>query len=309
MALLNFGAESQVKLGKILGSFDTTIQERVVRSQTGYIENQYFQVTEQVDIEAEGEEESSTEFKAIEVQPNGNPVENGIVFDSDATPSTNVADPIYLPNLKFNSELFSGSVEVGKAYTVEEVDSDTFGEASDWFIIPKGGAGGGATYGIILDQSLLNQDLYPPIAHPFYYMSTYTTVDRPPSTVVDQPSSTPISVATLDMSYYSTYGELPVDFTLTVFLAEGGSYMPFDMQTYCWGVVVSNSNIDPDHPNDNYEMSINTDPYANGLDLGIVNVKAPNIGYGKLGTGSKQNAQYIKELKAWFIAPATFGAY
>ena len=146
MALLNFGAESQVKLGKILGSFDTTIQERVVRSQTGYIENQYFQVTEQVDIEAVGEEEASTEFKAIEVQPDGNPVVNGIVFDSDKEPSTEVTDPIYLPNLKFNSTLFSGSVEVGKAYTVEEVDSDTFGEASDWFIIPKGGAGGGALY-------------------------------------------------------------------------------------------------------------------------------------------------------------------
>ncbi len=195
MALLNFGAESQVKLGKILGSFDTTIQERVVRSQTGYIENQYFQVTEQVDIEAEGEEESSTEFKAIEVQPNGNPVENGIVFDSDATPSTNVTDPIYLPNLKFNSELFSGSVEVGKAYTVEEVDSDTFGEASDWFIIPKGGAGGG---------------LYAKVKSfngAFYVCDIYTEPTN---------SSTPIEEDVSCLAYNVRYGEV----------AEG-YYMPF----------------------------------------------------------------------------------
>lgn len=206
MSLIDFSNNSQTKLRGVLGSFDTKIQERVARSQVGYIENQYFKITDKVDIEAEGDTDASTEFKAIEVQPNGEEVSNGIVFDSDATESTNVADPIYLPNLKFNTELFSGSVEVGKAYTVEEVDSDTFGEASDWYVIPKGGAGGGGLYAKIKEN----------IGDSVYIADIYTE----PSNDVD---NSPIEEDVACEAYNVNYGEISIDLFLPFTYATGSS--------------------------------------------------------------------------------------
>lgn len=294
MALLNFTDKSQSKLKGVLGSFDTEIQERVFRSQVGYIENQYFKVTAEVEIAAEGGTPASIEYKAVEVQPNGTEISNGIIFDSDQTPTSDISKPVYLPNLKFNSDLFSGSVEVGKAYQVEEVDSDTFGEASDWYIIPKGGAGGGLLYAVVVGQQVSNPDL-PDLDNNLYYINIMTSRSRQP--VINEDD-----VAVLNMQYYSNYGVLPSGFTLSVFLNDSGIYEPLDLQTNCFSTVTSvvDSN--------NYDVSINTMHDNSGFDLGVNSVIAPNIGYGLLSINSNISVYFIKESNQWYIDPSTFGA-
>jgi len=143
MSLLTFTDGQRDTLSSLLNSFGDGDVSRAIRQTTVYIESRYFKVTTQVDVPAEGEVEASTEFKAEEVLPDGTVLPNGIRFDSDGTNTNKIGDPIYYPNLKFNNELFSGSIELNKAYQVEEVDSGVYGEASDWYVIPKGGAGGG----------------------------------------------------------------------------------------------------------------------------------------------------------------------
>ena len=134
--LANFTRDQIDELASILNTFGSEEIQRQYKSTIPYIENQYFKVTSEESVDGD----SAVEYKAVEVCPNGDEAHNGIVFDSDKTPTDDISQPIYLPNLKINAELFSGSVEIGKAYQVEEVDSGTFGEASEWYIIPKGGA-------------------------------------------------------------------------------------------------------------------------------------------------------------------------
>lgn len=132
--LANFTSEQINELGALLNSFGNEFVSRDSKSNPAYVESRYFKITEQVDTDGE------TEFKATEVTPDGKDVSIPIVFDSDATPSDDIGTPIYLSNLKFNDALFSGSVEVGKAYQVEEVEATVFGDPPDWYVIPKGGA-------------------------------------------------------------------------------------------------------------------------------------------------------------------------
>ena len=138
MAIINFKKESQDKLSFILGSVETEEDTNRGSFVDSYVEKNYYKVTEAVIVEVEGEDDT-TEYKATQVNPDGSVEENGIVFDSDETYTSNVNSPLYLPNLKINTTLFSGDVEVGKAYQVEEIDPDEFGEEPVYYIIPKGG--------------------------------------------------------------------------------------------------------------------------------------------------------------------------
>jgi hypothetical protein len=141
MSLVNFSQSSLTQLKSLLGSFGNEELERQFTSSVPYVESRWFKVTEAVDV-TEGED-TSTEYKAEEVYPDGTAVSAGIVFDSDATPSNKPSDPTYFKNLKINSDLYTGAIEVNKAYQVEAVwPNDASGEIV-YYIIPKGGGGGG----------------------------------------------------------------------------------------------------------------------------------------------------------------------
>ena len=143
MALLNFKASSEDKLRGILGAYVTEEDRPRLRSTDSYVEKFYYKVTQIIQGTIVGTEETYTEYKAIQVNPDGTEVENGVVFDSDQEYKDEANSPLYLPNLKINEELFSGSVELGKAYQVEEVDPDDISTGLEpvYYIIPKGGGG------------------------------------------------------------------------------------------------------------------------------------------------------------------------
>ena len=140
MSLVNFNSNSISQLRSILGSFGNDELSLAIRSGAPYIESQYFQVSDIVEIEVEGAD-NQKEYKAFQVRPDGTPVESGIIFDSDGVNTSKVDDPVYYKNLRVNDLIFSGTVELGFAYKVEAVwDIDKI-EDPVYYIIPKGGGG------------------------------------------------------------------------------------------------------------------------------------------------------------------------
>jgi len=139
MSLVNFTDPSLEQLRGILGSYGNEQVGRLVKSTSTYVESRWFKVTDEVTV-TEGEDET-TEYKASEVLMDGTIIPNGVWFDSDATASNNPDDPIYFKNLKINAELFTGAVEVGKAYQVEFISPRSYEEETQYYIVPKGGGG------------------------------------------------------------------------------------------------------------------------------------------------------------------------
>ena len=149
MSLVNFTDPSLEQLRGILGSYGNEQVGRLVKSTSTYVESRWFKVTDEVTV-TEGQDET-TEYKASEVLMDGTIVPNGVWFDSDATTSNDPDDPIYFKNLKINAELFTGAVEVGKAYQVEFISPRSYEEETQYHIVPKGG--GGLLYGYIKSGS------------------------------------------------------------------------------------------------------------------------------------------------------------
>lgn len=145
MSLVNFTEPSLEQLRGILGSYGNEQVGRLVKSTSTYVESRWFKVTAKVTV-TEGEDET-TEYKASEVLMDGTIIPNGVWFDSDATASNDPDDPVYFKNLKINAELFTGAVEVGKAYQVEFISPRSYEEETQYYIVPKGG--GGLLYGYI----------------------------------------------------------------------------------------------------------------------------------------------------------------
>ena len=143
MSIVNFRKQSQEKLRILVGKTATEEDRRRERTSDTFVEKNYYKVTEIVTGTFIGSEDTYTEYKAVQVDPDGTEVENGVIFDSDQTPTNDIDKPTYLSNLQINEELFSGTVELDKAYQVEEIDGDEFGDDPRYYIIPKGGAGGG----------------------------------------------------------------------------------------------------------------------------------------------------------------------
>jgi len=139
MSLVNFNESSLAQLRALLGSFGDDEISRAVKQTVPYVESRWFKVTEEVEV-TEGEE-TFTEYKATEVYPDGKEVPYGIVFDSDATPSTKPDEPTYFKNLKINTDLYTGAIEVNKAYQVEAVWGEDYGSEITYYVIPKGGGG------------------------------------------------------------------------------------------------------------------------------------------------------------------------
>ena len=139
MSLVNFTDPSLEQLRGILGSYGNEQVGRLVKSTSTYVESRWFKVTDEVTV-TEGQDET-TEYKASEVLMDGTIIPNGVWFDSDATASNNPDDPIYFKNLKINAELFTGAVEVGKAYQVEFISPRSYEEETQYYIVPKGGGG------------------------------------------------------------------------------------------------------------------------------------------------------------------------
>jgi len=146
MSLVNFTDPSLEQLRGILGSYGNEQVGRLVKSTPTYVESRWFKVTEEVTettLNPDGSTNDEKEYKASEVLVDGTIVANGVWFDSDATNSNDPEDPIYFDNLKINSELFTGAVEVGKAYQVEFIAPRSYEEETQYYIVPKGGGGGG----------------------------------------------------------------------------------------------------------------------------------------------------------------------
>ena len=139
MSLVNFTEPSLEQLRGILGSYGNEQVGRLVKSTSTYVESRWFKFSDEVSV-TEGQDET-TEYKASEVLMDGTVVPNGVWFDSDATTSNNPDDPIYFKNLKINAELFTGAVEVGKAYQVEFISPRSYEEETQYYIVPKGGGG------------------------------------------------------------------------------------------------------------------------------------------------------------------------
>ena len=285
MSLVNFSQSSLTQLKSLLGSFGNEELERQFTSSVPYVESRWFKVTEAVDV-TEGED-TSTEYKAEEVYPDGTAVSAGIVFDSDATPSNKPSDPTYFKNLKINSDLYTGAIEVNKAYQVEAVwPNDASGEIV-YYIIPKGGGGGGIQYGVIVSRIEGER--------PLYKIDVYGNKQI-------SPTLSETGSATLDMYIMSNYAELPNGFQLAINPTETG-YEPFDLQDQCFGEVISFEG------NGVYKFSTYTLPNEDGFYLGEILATAPNIDYGFLRNGSKQVLYFNKYANAWYINPATFGVY
>jgi hypothetical protein len=141
MSLLNFSESSVNQLRALLGTYGNEKIGRILKSSSSYVESRWFKVSEEVTVEVEGEDDTY-EYKAQEVRVDGSLSVNGIIFDSDGTNTNKPDDPVYFKNLKINSELFTGAVEVGKAYQVEFIAPSSYEEETQYYIIPKGGGGG-----------------------------------------------------------------------------------------------------------------------------------------------------------------------
>lgn len=146
MSLVNFTEPSLEQLRGILGSYGNEQVGRLVKSTPTYVESRWFKVTAEVTVTV-GQDET-TEYKASEVLMDGTIIPNGVWFDSDATNSNDPDDPIYFKNLKINADLFTGAVEVGKAYQVEFISPRSYQEETQYYIVPKGG-GGGSIYRLL----------------------------------------------------------------------------------------------------------------------------------------------------------------
>lgn len=155
MSLVNFTDPSLEQLRGILGSYGNEQVGRLVKSTSTYVESRWFKVTDEVTevtLNPDGSTNEETEYKASEVLMDGTIVPNGVWFDSDATASNNPDDPIYFKNLKINAELFTGAVEVGKAYQVEFISPRSYEEETQYYIVPKGGGGGASIYRLLCLQ-------------------------------------------------------------------------------------------------------------------------------------------------------------
>ena len=148
MSLLNFSESSVNQLRALLGTYGNEKIGRILKSSSSYVESRWFKVSEEVTITDQNGDESK-EYKAQEVRVDGSLSVNGIIFDSDGTNTNKPDDPVYFKNLKINSELFTGAVEVGKAYQVEFIAPSSYEEETQYYIIPKGGGGG--FYRLIVD--------------------------------------------------------------------------------------------------------------------------------------------------------------
>lgn len=160
MSLVNFSESSLTQLKALIGSFGNEELEREFISSVPYVESRYFQVSSIVEKETEGGDKYN-EYKAFEVLPDGTPVDDGIIFDSDATNTFKPANPVYFDNLRINELIFSGSVELGYAYQVEAVWPDDANGEIVYYIIPKGG--GGFLYALIksnIQDNIYNCDIY-----------------------------------------------------------------------------------------------------------------------------------------------------
>jgi len=291
MSLVNFTDPSLEQLRGILGSYGNEQVGRLIKSTATYVESRWFKVTDEVTI-TEGQDET-TEYKASEVSMDGTIVPNGIRFDSDATTSNKPDDPVYFKNLKINADLFTGAVEVGKAYQVEFVSPRSYEDETQYYIVPKGG-GGGVQYGVVESDGDQNN---------FYNITLYSSRSS-----IGAPN--PNDTVLLNMNIYSNYGKLPIGFSMPVSLIDGDIYEPIDIQSTCFGVVVGRSSEQgQDHPYDNYDLTVTTSPYGGGFSLGTITATAPNVDYGVLGNGAKQTLQFVKENNAWYMNPATFGVY
>ena len=142
MSLLNFSESSVNQLRALLGTYGNEKIGRILKSSSSYVESRWFKVSEEVTITDQNGDESK-EYKAQEVRVDGSLSVNGIIFDSEGTNTNKPDDPIYFKNLKINSELFTGAVEVGKAYQVEFIAPSSYEEETQYYIIPKGGGGSG----------------------------------------------------------------------------------------------------------------------------------------------------------------------
>ena len=293
MSLLNFSESSVNQLRALLGTYGNEKIGRILKSSSSYVESRWFKVSEEVTITDQNGDESK-EYKAQEVRVDGSLSVNGIIFDSEGTNTNKPDDPIYFKNLKINSELFTGAVEVGKAYQVEFIAPSSYEEETQYYIIPKGGGGGSIKYAVVESKNELDN---------IYNITLY---DSRLGLGAPNPNDTVL----LNMSALSNYGTLPMGFYLSVNELDDGSYEPLDIQTMCFGVVIGLSeNQSDDHPKDNYDVTLTTSPYGGGFYLGTVLAKAPNVDYGQMGNGAKQTLYFSKENNAWYMNPATFGVY
>ncbi len=293
MSLLNFSESSVNQLRALLGTYGNEKIGRILKSSSSYVESRWFEVTEKVVVTVLGGDDT-IEYKAQEVRIDGSVVENGIVFDTSGINTYNPDDPVYYKNLLINSALFTGDVEVGKAYQVEATTTSSYEEETQYYIIPKGGGGGGIKYAVVESKNELDN---------IYNITLY---DSRLGLGAPNPNDTVL----LNMSALSNYGTLPMGFYLSVNELDDGSYEPLDIQTMCFGVVIGLSeNQSDDHPKDNYDVTLTTSPYGGGFYLGTVLAKAPNVDYGQMGNGAKQTLYFSKENNAWYMNPATFGVY
>ena len=149
MSLLNFSESSVNQLRALLGTYGNEKIGRILKSSSSYVESRWFKVSEEVTVTDQNGDESK-EYKAQEVRVDGSLSVNGIIFDSDGTNTNKPDDPVYFNNLKINSELFTGAVEIGKAYQVEFVAPSSYQEQTQYYIIPKGGGGGASMYRLLV---------------------------------------------------------------------------------------------------------------------------------------------------------------
>lgn len=140
MSLLNFSESSVNQLRALLGTYGNEKIGRILKSSSSYVESRWFEVTEKVVVTVLGGDDT-IEYRAQEVRIDGSVVENGIVFDTSGINTYNPDDPVYYKNLLINSALFTGDVEVGKAYQVESTTTSSYEEETQYYIIPKGGGG------------------------------------------------------------------------------------------------------------------------------------------------------------------------
>ena len=296
MSIVNFRKQSQEKLRILVGRTATEEDRRRERTSDTFVEKNYYKVTEIVTGTFIGSEDTYTEYKAVQVDPDGTEVENGVIFDSDQTPTNDIDKPTYLSNLQINEELFSGTVELDKAYQVEEIDGDEFGDDPQYFIIPKGGAGGGSRdfyFQIVSkdDSFLQTNSYYAKYSCYLYNNLDFNFYDRSGLEDVYLPR------------YFEKFGVLPIGYKHGYVSKDSftDNYIFKELDVLGNATIISGQGT-------SYDADIKVGNYT----IPSVNVRARNIGFGDLLPTQSFQCKFGVEVNdssdgQWYINPATFG--
>ena len=291
MSLVNFTDPSLEQLRGILGSYGNEQVGRLVKSTPTYVESRWFKVTKEVTV-TEGEDET-TEYKASEVLVDGTIVANGVWFDSDATNSNDPEDPIYFDNLKINSELFTGAVEVGKAYQVEFIAPKTYEEKTQYYIVPKGGGSSDFYFQIVSkDESFLPTNSYYAKYNCYLYNNLdFNFQDRSGLEDVYLPR------------YFEKFGVLPIGYKHGYVSKDSftDNYIFKELDVLGNATIISGQGT-------SYDADIKVGNYT----IPSVNVRARNVGFGDLLPTQSFQCKFGVEVDdsndgQWYINPATFG--